>query len=88
MKWFDDPVNGQGADDPTNTPATLIDSFTRLATLFVDSFAHDGVAAISDLGPFSMKEQAVFTLTPFAQLSNRGRTEVKTAAFRSLRPGR
>jgi hypothetical protein len=31
MKWFDDPVNGQGADDPTNTPATLIDSFTHLA---------------------------------------------------------
>jgi hypothetical protein len=27
-----------------------------------------------------MKEQAVLTLTPFAQLSNRGRTEVKTAA--------
>jgi hypothetical protein len=80
MKWFDDPANGQGADNPTDTPGNLIDSFTHLATLFVDSFAHNGIGAISDPGPFSMTEQAVFTLTPFAQLVNRGQTEVKVAA--------
>jgi hypothetical protein len=80
MKWFDDPANGQGADNPTDTPGNLIDSFTHLATLFVDSFAHNGIGAISDPGPFSMTEQAVFTLTPFAQLVNRGQTEVKIAA--------
>ncbi len=80
MKWFDDPANGQGADDPTDTPGNPINSFTHLATLFVDSFAHDGIGAISDPGPFSMTEQAVFTLTPFAQLVNRGQTEVKVAA--------
>jgi len=80
MKWFDDPANRQGADNPTDTPGNVIDSFTHLATLFVDSFAHNGIGAISDPGLFSMTEQAVFTLTPFAQLVNRGQTEVKVTA--------
>jgi hypothetical protein len=79
MKWFDDPANGQGADTPTDTPGNLVDSFTHAAILFVDSFSHDGNGPISDAGPFSMTEQAVFTLTPFAQLVNRGQTEVKLA---------
>src|SRR6185437_14270030 len=35
LSWFDDPANGQGADDPTDTPGNLIDSFTHAATLFV-----------------------------------------------------
>jgi PEP-CTERM motif len=34
---------------------------------------------VSDSGPFSLTEQAVFTLTPLAQLINRGQTEVKLA---------
>ncbi len=79
LKWFDDPANSQGADDPTDTPGNLIDSFTHAATLFVDSFSHDGIGAVSDPGPFSMTEQAIFTLTPFAQLVNRGQSEVKLA---------
>jgi hypothetical protein len=79
LSWFDDPANGQGADDPTDTPGNLIDSFTHAATLFVDSFSHNGTGAVSDPGPFSMTEQAVFTLTPFAQLVNRGQSEVKLA---------
>jgi hypothetical protein len=79
LSWFDDPANGQGADDPTDTPGNLIDSFTHAATLFVDSFSHNGTGAVSDPGPFSMTEQAIFTLTPFAQLVNRGQSEVKLA---------
>jgi len=79
LNWFDDPANGQGADDPTDTPGNLIDSFTHAATLFVDSFSHDGTGAVSDAGPFSMTEQAIFTLTPFGQLVNRGQSEVKLA---------
>lgn len=79
LNWFDDPANGQGADDPTDTPGNLIDSFTHAATLFVDSFSHNGTGAVSDPGPFSMTEQAIFTLTPFAQLVNRGQSEVKLA---------
>jgi PEP-CTERM motif len=34
---------------------------------------------VSDSGPFSLTEHAVFTLTPLAQLINRGQTEVKLA---------
>ena len=33
LNWFDDPNNGQGADDPTDTPGNLINSFTNAATL-------------------------------------------------------
>jgi hypothetical protein len=79
LNWFDDPNNGQGADNPTDTPGNLIDSFTNAATLVVDSFSHNGSGAISDSGPFSMTEEAVFTLTPFGQLVNRGQTEIKNA---------
>ena len=79
MSWFDDPNNEQGADNVTDTPGNLIDSFTDMSTEIVDSFAHDGNGVISDSGPFSMTEEAVFTLTPFGQLINRGQTEVKSA---------
>jgi PEP-CTERM motif len=79
MNWFDDPENSQGASDINDTPGTLIDTFTHNATLFVDSFSHDGIGAISDVGPFSMTEQSIFTLTPFGQLVNRGQSEVKLA---------
>ena len=79
MSWFDDPANGQGADNPTDIPGNMINSFTHTAATLVDSFSHDGSGVISDLGPFSMTEQSVFTLTPFAQLVNRGQTEIKLA---------
>jgi hypothetical protein len=79
MRWFDDPLNRQGAGTPTDTPGNLIDSFTNTAASIVDSFSHDGSGAVTDSGPFSMTEEAVFTLTPFGQLINRGETEVKSA---------
>jgi PEP-CTERM motif len=79
LSWFDDPNNGQGADNPGDTPGNLIDSFSYAASLLVDSFSHNGTGPISDAGPFSMTEEAFFTLTPFAQLINRGQTEIKSA---------
>ena len=40
MSWFDDPNNGQGADNPGDTPGNLIDSFTNAGELLVvDSFS-------------------------------------------------
>jgi hypothetical protein len=66
MNWYDDPANGQGADNAIDTPGNLIDTFTHTATSIVDSFSHNGAGAIGDTGPFSMTEQAIFTLTPFA----------------------
>jgi hypothetical protein len=79
LNWFDDPNNGQGADLPTDTPGNLIHTFTNTATTTVDAFSDDFVGIVSDSGPFSMTEQAVFTLTPFGQLINRGQTEIKLA---------
>jgi hypothetical protein len=79
LNWFDDPENGQGADTATDTPGNLIDTFTETSGLVVDSFSHNGSGVVSDSGPFSMTEEAVFTLTPGGQLVNRGQTEVKVA---------
>jgi len=55
----------------------LIDTFSHTAVTLADSFSHDGGGSVSDSGPFSMTEQAVFTLTPFGQLINRGQSEIK-----------
>lgn len=79
LSWFDDPKNGQGANNATDTPGNLINSFSDTSTILVDSFSHDGSGAVSDSGPFSMTEEAVFTLTPFGQLLSRGQTEIKSA---------
>ena len=79
LNWFDDPNNGQGADLPTDTPGNLIHSFTNTATTIVDAFSDDFAGIVSDSGAFSMTEQAIFTLTPFGQLINRGQTEIKSA---------
>jgi hypothetical protein len=43
----------------------------------VEGFSRNGSGSVSNPGPFSMTEQAIFTLTPFAQLVNRGQSEVK-----------
>jgi hypothetical protein len=79
LNWYDDPTNGQGADTPTDTPGTLIDTFGYTATTVADSFAHNGSGPVSDTGPFSMTEQAIITLTPHGELLSRGQTEIKDA---------
>jgi hypothetical protein len=79
LNWFDDPNNGQGADLPNDTPGNLIHTFTNTATTIVDAFSNNFAGVVSDSGPFSMTEQAIFTLTPFGQLINRGQTEIKSA---------
>jgi hypothetical protein len=79
MNWYDDPTNAQGASTSTDTPGTLIDTFSTSATLRADSFNHNGEGPVLDTGPFSMTEQAIFTLTPHAELLSRGQTEIKNA---------
>jgi hypothetical protein len=79
LNWFDDPNNGQGADLPNDTPGNLIHTFTNTATTMVDAFSDNFAGVVSDSEPFSMTEQAIFTLTPFGQLINRGQTEIKSA---------
>jgi hypothetical protein len=68
----------QGANTATDTPGTLIDTFTSTAVGAADSFSHNGSGAASDPGLFSMTEQITGTLVAGAQLLNRGQTEVKT----------
>ena len=81
LSWFDDPDNRQLASDVIGTPpGNLIDSFTFSPTEIVESFSHNFEGAVSDKGPFSMSEEAVFTLPGFGQLINRGQTEVKIPA--------
>jgi len=53
LKWFNDPNNAQGADTPTDTPGTLIDTFTSTAVGAADSFSHNNTGPASDPGPFS-----------------------------------
>jgi hypothetical protein len=80
LNWYDDPLNGQGADTATDTPGNLIDTFSTTAVGLTDSFHHDGSGLVADSGPFSMTEQGTFTLTPFGQLVNTGTAEDKSAA--------
>ena len=78
LNWFDDPNNAQGADTATDTPGTLIDTFSATANSRADSFNHNGTGSVSDSGPFSMTLQVTGTLTGGGELLNRGQTEIKT----------
>ena len=80
LNWFNDPNNAQGADTPTDTPGSQIDTFTSTAVGEADSFSHNNSGPASDPGPFSMTEEATGTLVAGGQLLNRGQTEIKTPA--------
>jgi hypothetical protein len=71
-------MNGQGAELPTDTPGNLIHTFTtRRLTLSTPSAMI--LLEWCPIQGFSLTEHAVLTLTPLAQLINRGQTEVKLA---------
>jgi hypothetical protein len=78
LKWWADAANNQGADAVNDTPGTLIDTFADTAVGVADSFSHNGAGPISLIAPFSMTEQVSVTLTPGANLLNRGQTEILT----------
>jgi len=80
LNWYNDPLNQQGAEDPNDTPGTLIDTFSDVANGSADAFSHNGSGPISDPDLFSMTLQATGTLAPHAQLINRGQTEIKNRA--------
>ena len=80
LNWYNDPLNQQGAENPTDTPGTLIDTFSDVANGNADAFSHNGSGPISDPDLFSMTLQATATLTGHAQLINRGQTEIKNRA--------
>jgi len=72
LKWFDDPTNTQGASTGTDTPGSLLDSFTHTSTLNPDAFSTNGSAVFGNAGPFSLTEQASFTLKGGSELVSRG----------------
>ena len=78
FKWWADPLNTQGADPTGNTPGTLLNTFNTTATGLVQSFSTNGAVPFSATGPFSMTEEATYTLQPFGELLSRGTNMVAT----------
>lgn len=81
LSWYNDPLNAQGADTPTDTPGTLLDAFSYTVTEIADSFAHsmNGIP-VNDQNLFSMTLATAFSLTAGGQITNRGQTEIKPFA--------
>jgi hypothetical protein len=78
LGWYDDPTNVQGANNSTDHPGNLIDTFTFVSTSTLDSFAvNDGPFTVSDPNPFSMTLTFDFTLLPGGSLISRGQSEIK-----------
>jgi hypothetical protein len=77
MDWFNDAGNAQGADTTTDTPGTLLHSFSDVAGPLADAFSTTQTGAANDPGLFSMTETASGTLAAFGSLINRGQTEIK-----------
>ena len=79
LEWFDDPANGQGADNAFDAPGTLLGSFSSTGSGPLKSFAFDDSGAVDDSGPFSMTLWAQATMTSGAVLLDRGQGEAKSA---------
>ncbi len=78
LGWYDDPNNAQGANNSTDHPGNLVDSFSFTASTTQDSFSHNGGPfTVSDPNPFSMTLTFDFTLNPGGSLISRGQSELK-----------
>ena len=78
MKWYNDPLNGQGAQTANDTPGILLGSFFDSITLPADATSFSlGPIAVSDPNPFSMTLWANMRLTANATVVNRGQTILK-----------
>ena len=75
LRWWNDPLNRQGAEDPNDTPGNLLDFFNFVSTSFPQSFAHNGGPFnVQDLLPYSMTLQFEINLPAGAALVSRGQT--------------
>ena len=77
MNWFGDALNRQGATTVSDTPGTLLDTFSNTSNgALNDSFSHNGVGEFPFqlTSPFSFTEQATFTLVNGGMLINRGQS--------------
>jgi hypothetical protein len=81
LRWWNDPLNRQGAEDVNDTPGNLLDSFNFVAAGFPQSFAHNGGPFnVQDLMPYSMTLQFEINLPAGAALVSRGQTINKDIA--------
>ena len=77
MNWFGDALNRQGATTVSDTPGVLLDTFSNTSNGGLnDSFSHNGVGEFPTqlFSPFSLTEQATFTLVNGGMLINRGQS--------------
>jgi len=75
LRWWDDPTNQQGAENPNDTPGNLLDTFSVVAPFAPFSFAHNGGPInVADLVPYSMTLQFHLTLPAKGVLVSRGQT--------------
>jgi len=72
LTYFVDNANGQGADDPNDTPGSNIANFTFVSAGILDSFAYDQTVPFVANSPFSMTLHFVYTLLPGSALNSRG----------------
>jgi len=79
MAWYNDPNNDQGADTTTDTPGTLIHTYSDTAGPLTDAFSTSQAGAADDPSLFSMTETAFGTLVAGGELVNRGQTEIKVS---------
>jgi hypothetical protein len=77
LEWYNDPANTQGADDPTDRPGTLLDTFTHTALLPADAFSDAGIFGVLDPALFSMTLGIDLSLVDGGRLINRGQTLLK-----------
>ncbi len=78
LQYYDDPANAWGASDPFDTPGSLIDTFSFVASGLLSSFSHNGGPfSVSDPAPFSMTETFDFMLPDGGRLISRGQGESK-----------
>ena len=77
MNWFGDALNRQGATTVSDTPGKLLDTFSNTSNGDLnDSFSHNGEGFFAGqlMSPFSLTEQATFTLINGGMLINRGQS--------------
>jgi hypothetical protein len=71
LNYYVDNANTQGADSPTDTPGSLVDTFSFTQTLpGSDSFSHSDTTPFATSSLFSMTMQFSFTLAPGASLTS------------------
>ncbi len=81
LRWWNDPLNRQGAETPGDTPGNLLDFFNFVSAFAPQSFAHNGGPFnVLDLLPYSMTLQFQVTLPAGAELVSRGQTVNKDIA--------